>query len=88
MCPCEEKQKVETFTNSEALNKISNMDNEIKKFFGNSKLIIGNKKYRLRHYRWLIIIILLSIFVLLLLSFRGETKIVPSSPTIMVPVPT
>lgn len=77
-CPCAptKSKKVETFVNAEAENikvKLNNVDNSIKRMIGKSKLVIGKKKYKLKKYRWFIVISLLLLIIIMVAAFRCET---------------
>lgn len=77
-CPCapSKPKKVETFVNAEAENikvNLNNIDNSIKRMMGTSKLIVGKKKYKLKKYRWFIVISLLLLLIIMVAAFRCET---------------
>lgn len=93
-CPCgpNKSNKVETFVNSEAKNikvNLNNIDNSIKKMMGESKLVVGKKKYKLKKYRWFIVISLLLLLVIMVAAFRCETSPLPvQGPIVISSVPT
>ena len=79
-CPCANKK--EKFQDSEGssslLQNLNSFDDTIASFFGNSMLIIGDKSYKLKNYRWVIIVALIVFLFLLVSSFRSEPKQVVS----------
>ena len=86
-CPCPKEKFQDSKSESTLLEKFNSVDNTIIAFFGNSKLIIGNKSYKLKNYRWFIIIGLLFILFLIVSSIRNDPKqIVPSVPLVVNPV--
>jgi hypothetical protein len=89
-CPCgpTKSNKVETFVDSEAKAenitvKINKIDNTIKKMIGKSKLVIGRRHYKLKKYRWFIVISLLLLLIVMVAAFRCET---PSAVTNQPPI--
>jgi len=73
-CPCPSTK--ETFKNSEKKSLIENfndVDDSLKNFFGNSKLVIGENNYKLKNYRWLIIAIIIGLLILIVLSIKTES---------------
>lgn len=94
-CPCGpiKSNKVETFVNAEAESikvNLNNIDNSIKKMMGESKLVLGKKKYKLKKYRWFIVISLLVLLVIMVAAFRCETpaSVPAQGPILITSVPT
>lgn len=81
-CPCgppkEKFQNIEDNSNEFSLaDTASTIDDYLIAFFGNSKLVIGSKKYKLKRYRWFIVTFLLFFIILIVLSIKGDPKTVP-----------
>ena len=90
-CPCANTK--ENFKNSDneltIIDRLNEIDDIVVSFFGNSKLIIDNKSYKLKNYRWFIIITILLLLILLVYSIRSAPhKIASSVPIIVNPVST
>jgi len=78
-CPCGPSK--ETFQNIEETSDdysladtTTKIDDYLKAFFGNSKLVIGTRKYKLKRYRWFIVTFLLFFIILIVLSIKGDSK--------------
>jgi hypothetical protein len=87
-CPCgpvlPKKNIKETFGNSSDEFSFKTIDKKLKKFFGKTKIIIGNRKYKLKKYRWIIVIILIVLLYLVITSFSSkETVETPTGPVVI-----
>ena len=86
-CPCKNKKK-ETFTNSENITlDLNRFDKNVQNLFGESELIVSKKKYKLKKYRWLILICLLILLYFLINPFKSESLPVPVPVSVPVQAP-
>jgi hypothetical protein len=75
-CPCPKETFQDTSNDLNLLQTLNTIDTTIVSFFGNSKLIIGEKSYNLKNYRWIIIIAILLLLILIA-SSRQTVSPVP-----------
>jgi len=73
-CPCASTKSKKVGKNN-IIEKMDNIDKSIKKMLGKSKLVIGKKKYKLKKYRWFIVICLLLLLIVMVAAFRCETPV-------------
>jgi len=76
LCPCKEKFENEPKpaspsppASTESPSTFTKFDDGLGSMFGNSKLVISNKDYNLRDYRWLILILILAFIILAIKAF-------------------
>ena len=75
-CPCPKETFKNSNKNSDEISLIenfNNVDNSLKNFFGNSKLVIGENNYLLKNYRWLIIAFVIGLIILIAFSYRTDS---------------
>ena len=86
-CPCGPELKSnkikETFNNSSFEFDFKIIDKKLKKFFGKSKILIGRRKYKLKKYRWFIVIILIVLLYLIITSFNGKESVETPGPVLI-----
>jgi len=85
-CPCGPKLQstnIETFDNSSFGFDLKKIDKELRKFFGNTKIIIGRRKYKLKKYRWIIVILLIVLLYLIFTSLGGKESVETPGPVVI-----
>jgi hypothetical protein len=91
-CPCgpvlPKKNIKETFNNSSIGFSFKNIDKKLKKFFGKTKIIIGRRKYKLKKYRWFIVIVLIILLYLIITSFSSKESVETPGPVVIKVPPT
>jgi len=86
-CPCgpelQSNKIKETFNNSSFEFDFKIIDKKLKNFFGNTKILIGRRKYKLKKYRWIIVIILIVLLYLIITSFSGKESVETPGPVVI-----
>lgn len=86
-CPCgpvlPKKNIKETFSNSSAGFSFKSIDKKLKNFFGKTKIIIGRRKYKLKKYRWFIVIMIIVLLYLIITSFSGKESVETPGPVVI-----
>lgn len=88
-CPCGPALPTtnvkETFNNSsfELGLDFKKIDRKLARFFGRTKIIIGRRKYKLKKYRWVIVIIFVVLLYLIITSFNSKPSIETPGPVVI-----
>jgi len=86
-CPCgptlPSTNIKETFDNSSFGFDFKKIDKKLKKVFGKTKILIGRRKYKLKKYRWSIVIILIVLLYLIFTSFNGKESVETPGPVVI-----
>lgn len=85
-CPCKNKER-ETFKSENITLDLNRFDKNIESFFGESELIVSNKKYKLKKYRWLILICLLILLYFLINPFKSTSAPAPAPAPVLASAP-